>query len=421
MRKITRLMLVLLAAAAAGCSSGGHSAAPAPGGSTPAVATASPTGAASAGAPSTDAPSAVPTTVQPSGPRPWSEVVADVRSGVVRLDASFCNGLGTGTGFLLSPTLVATVDHVVRGATFLRVTDPATSQVESGEVLGRDHAHDVALVRLAHPLDGHIFTLAPAQPELATEMAILGYQRGGALQSSTGAVTKQHDRRTVGGGNDTYQLSDQLLTDAAQNPGNSGGPWIDRDGQVLALAESGPPYDADQVPAQGNNGGVPSTVASPIFDAFEAAGAPVPLAHCVDPSREQVTAEQQAETTVFQYFYDLSVTDFDSAFAQLDPANHPPTQRARFLADVESSQDSDPGDPMSPVGILNTGRVGADTFVDVEFLSHQDVGKGPADAPAQTCTHWTLRYHTVPVLGVRLIHRSQPLPGTSGHRACSAP
>src|SRR3712207_18624 len=106
----------------------------------PAPTTTSPSG-------STERATTTPTPSQsPVAPTDWSKVFASVSSGVVRLDVVGCDGNGgTGTGFLVDPTLVATVAHVVEGYKTIRVTSPKTGLVTAGRVVGYDHAHDLAL------------------------------------------------------------------------------------------------------------------------------------------------------------------------------------------------------------------------------------------------------------------------------------
>jgi S1-C subfamily serine protease len=92
----------------------------------------------------------------------WATTYRGAASGVVRIDATTCAGSGVGTGFLLSPNLVATVAHVVDGAVAIDIT--AGNQTTAGQVQGIDPATDVALVRITSPVRGHTFSLANALP-----------------------------------------------------------------------------------------------------------------------------------------------------------------------------------------------------------------------------------------------------------------
>src|SRR5689334_22590045 len=49
----------------------------------------------------------------PSAPVSLPQLIGRVRTGIVRIESTFCDGSGVGTGFLLDAHDVATVDHVV--------------------------------------------------------------------------------------------------------------------------------------------------------------------------------------------------------------------------------------------------------------------------------------------------------------------
>jgi len=160
---------------------------------------------------------------------------------VVRIDVAGCYQSAVGTGFLIAPNLVATVAHVVTDSPDIRITSPSLTTATGGTIVGLDPAHDLALIRTDTPIPGHIFRLSPQAPGIGTEMAAIGFPLGGGIQLSTGHITGTHNHRTVDGdAGEHYTLSDVLLSDAALNPGNSGGPWLTRAGAVVALDESGP-------------------------------------------------------------------------------------------------------------------------------------------------------------------------------------
>lgn len=136
-----------------------------------------------------------PTTTAPAT---WASVYADAQTGVVRLDVSSCDASATGTGFLISPTLVGTVAHVVEDSTHIRVTSPTQSEVAAGTVIGLDHDHDLALVSLSRPMTGHVFTLSADPPPIGTEIGMVGFPLGRSMQLTTGTISSNHDRRQVG-------------------------------------------------------------------------------------------------------------------------------------------------------------------------------------------------------------------------------
>ena len=141
----------------------------------------------------------------------------------MRIDVTSCDRAGTGTGFLITPNLVATVWHVVEGADYVRVTDPSLSLASFGTVIGLNREHDMALIRLATPIPGYRFTLETAAPELGTDMAAIGFPLGGSIQITPGTITGAHSHRIVRG---VGTLSDVLLTDAVLNPATAADSWF---------------------------------------------------------------------------------------------------------------------------------------------------------------------------------------------------
>ena len=347
-------------------------------------------------------------------PSSWASTFRDVSTGVVRID-DICDDdgtLSTGTGFLIAANLVATVAHVVEGQGALRVTSPTSGLVEPAVVIGLDHADDLALLQTAGPLPGHVFTLARHSPAIGTEMAAIGFPLAQSMQLTIGHITGTHDHRNVGG---EFDLSDVLLSDAALNPGNSGGPWITRSGQVIALAESGPPFDeANQAPAQGNKGGVSIADASSDFSSWRARPSPQTNRGC-----QPADSVAAAIETLQLYFYEINQSDYASAYAQLYSDNHPISGLGGFIAGVRSSTDTAADGSDAAFSVVRSGQSEGHVYLDVRFRSHQHAAQGPN---GETCTDWTLRYMFRPFdsthRGLQLIYLSPPTPGTGGHRPC---
>ncbi len=155
---------------------------------------------------------------------------------------STCNGFDTGTGFLIGPNLIATVGHVVAGADDIRVTDPVLGTTSSAVVLGfASKDQDLALLQTPVAIPGHIFTLSTSEPAVGASIVVLGFSEGGPENISDGLVESIHQHATPSDGSTVLTLSDLALTNAATNPGDSGGPWLDPSGQVLALTDNVPP------------------------------------------------------------------------------------------------------------------------------------------------------------------------------------
>jgi S1-C subfamily serine protease len=200
----------------AGCSGDGDGAGPAAG------AAATP---GTAGTPAATAP----------GPRPWSETVDEVESGVVRISVEACEGSGLGTGFLVDDDLVVTAAHVVTSA--MSISLRGGGEVRRGTVLGLDDERDLALLRADEPFDedAHRFAWADEEPDLGEEVAALGFPLEADLTFTAGRVSGLDRELDLGDGT---VLRDLVQTDAAINPGNSGGPLITADGAVVGVVSS---------------------------------------------------------------------------------------------------------------------------------------------------------------------------------------
>lgn len=365
---------------------------------------------------SAKAPAAV--TSAAKAPPSWASVFKRVSTGVVRIDdvcnTSGFNSIGTGTGFLIGPNLVATVAHVVEDGGALRVTSPTSGVVEPAQVIGYDHDDDLALLRTAEPIRGHVFRISRNAPEIGTEIAAIGFPLAQSMQLTTGNINGIHDHREVG---KEFDLSDVLLSDVALNPGNSGGPWITNAGVVVALSESGPPYDVqDKSRAQGNNGGVSAADALSEFSSWRSSPRPQSGRSC-QPANDVVAATE----TLDLYLYEINQSDYASAYAQLYSGNHPISGLSSFIDGVQSSTDAAPDGSGAAFLLVDSGHHAGNVYLDVRFRSHQHAAQGPR---GETCTDWTLRYEFRPFDAsyrrLQLIYATPATPGTPGSHACSA-
>jgi putative serine protease PepD len=218
-------------------------------------------------------------------------LVAKARSGIVRIRAIGCSGGDIGTGFILGPRLVATVDHVVAGATSITLLQGGRT-VSTGTVIGEDSTRDVALVRTSTPLPGTVLQLATTAPALGEPVVALGFPLGLPLTSTQGAVSGVGRTVPIDG----VRRRDMVQTDAAVNPGNSGGPLIDVDsGDVLGLVDLG------NEEANGIAFAVSTQIARPLLQAWQQAPQRVPTAACTEsttvPDQDAAPTTTQAPPT----------------------------------------------------------------------------------------------------------------------------
>jgi len=139
---------------------------------------------------------------------------------------------GTGSGFVFSSDgLILTNAHVIDGSDRLNVSLLDGNEF-SGEMTGKDKETDIAIIKIF----GSGYT--PVKLGVSGDMKIgqlviaignpLGYQHSVSVGVLSGIGRTM---RTPGG-----QLIDDILqSDAAMNPGNSGGPMINTDGEAIGI------------------------------------------------------------------------------------------------------------------------------------------------------------------------------------------
>ena len=142
----------------------------------------------------------------------------------------------TGTGFVVDGTgHIVTAAHVVEGASSISVKfqDGTT---RTAKVLGTDEATDVAVLSI----DPSGLTLHPlalgssASLSIGDEVAAIGDPFTYDRSLSTGVVSGLD--RTISAPNG-FTVAHAIQTDAALNPGNSGGPVLDASGRVIGIVD----------------------------------------------------------------------------------------------------------------------------------------------------------------------------------------
>ena len=140
----------------------------------------------------------------------------------------------TGSGFVIDQQgLILTNAHVVAAATAVQVTF-SDSQTVDAKPVGKDPDTDLALLRVEpegldlRPLKlGDSGTVQVGDPTVA-----IGNPFGLERTLTTGVVSALQRRLTAPSG---FTIENVIQTDAALNPGNSGGPLLDSSGRVIGI------------------------------------------------------------------------------------------------------------------------------------------------------------------------------------------
>lgn len=155
----------------------------------------------------------------------------DPRTYTVRIRSANCEGLGTGSGFLVDDRTIVTNRHVIEGSEQLEV-ETFQGQSLTVSVASQAQLADLAIVRVETPMDTEMGTsarLAPDNPDPGTAIRALGYPRGGPLKITEGEVEDYKVDPRLG------NLSKVMRSEVPIQPGNSGGPVIDEDDLVVGV------------------------------------------------------------------------------------------------------------------------------------------------------------------------------------------
>jgi S1-C subfamily serine protease len=192
-----------------------------------------------------------PRMIQPTSPTavPGSSGPADAATIASRVDPSLVDinttlsyqqAAGAGTGMVLTPTgEVLTNNHVIEGETGISVTDVGNGRTYDATVVGYDVTADVAILQLQGASNLKTVSLGNSSNVTVGEKVVAignAEGRGGTPSYAGGEVTALNQTITASDALEgSRQLTGLIESSAYIQPGDSGGPVVNDNGQVIAM------------------------------------------------------------------------------------------------------------------------------------------------------------------------------------------
>ncbi|HEY7076767.1 MAG TPA: trypsin-like peptidase domain-containing protein [Solirubrobacteraceae bacterium] len=184
------------------------------------------------------------------------------------------SGTATGSGFVIDPKgLIVTNAHVVDGATSITVK-LGDGTAQKATLVGKDESTDLALLRI--DTHGRTLKALPLADSSNVHVGDPTYAIGnpfGLDRTLTTGVVSALQRQIQAPNN--FTIDNVIQTDAALNPGNSGGPLLDAAGRVIGVnsqIESNSSGGGGEAGNVGIGFAVPSNTVRRVVDQLEKTG-----------------------------------------------------------------------------------------------------------------------------------------------------
>lgn len=175
---------------------------------------------------------------------------------------------GSGTGFFFDKSgYILTNEHVISGASELKVTVEGYDEPLVAQVMGSSKELDLAVLKVTSP-DGKEFPSlklgSSNQTSIGDWVLAIGNPYGFDHTLTMGVLSAKERPITIQNEDGTAQVYEHLLqTDASINPGNSGGPLLNENGEVIGI------NTAVNAEAQGIGFAIPTSTILEVLDGLK--------------------------------------------------------------------------------------------------------------------------------------------------------
>ncbi|HVF32435.1 MAG TPA: trypsin-like peptidase domain-containing protein [Acidimicrobiales bacterium] len=239
------------------------------------------------GSDETSRPSPSPNAALAGTPLDIQGVLAKVQPAVVAIGVSGSQGMGAGTGVILTADgEVLTNNHVVEGASTIEVTLDGERAPRQADLVGAEPDADLALLKIR---DAEGLPAAELGSSAGARVGDDVVAIGNALAlpggpTVTEGIISAKDRTLAEAG-----LDGLIQTDAAINRGNSGGPLVNAAGEVIGINTA--VIRGGGSAAEGIGLAIAIDTAKPIIEALRAGGVPARDRAFLGVSSQDLTPE----------------------------------------------------------------------------------------------------------------------------------
>jgi serine protease Do len=166
-----------------------------------------------------------------------TEMFQSVVNSVTAVQVETSRGTAGGSAWVYDGSYLVTNEHVVANGTNHSVwfTDAGW---RSASVVGTDIHSDLAVLEVENrPVEATPLPLVERPPPVGTRVAAIGNPFELTSSFTTGVISGRN--RTIPIPESDFRIADGIQTDAALNPGNSGGPLVTYDGEVVGVVSAG--------------------------------------------------------------------------------------------------------------------------------------------------------------------------------------